>query len=431
MKIKNLLTMLEACLFRNLKWKAFAVISALSLWMLASWQADPPIESPFVRTLELHNMDHLTQSNIIILNEQALRNTQIVVQANHLQSVAISPEEVFPFVDLSNIVIPQDFTTPVSISVPVEAQVISPIVQGGYVLTPATDNVNINLDILENQQYSLEPLITQSPPENFSAGVITSFPQTITVTGPRSQLSNVYRVVANISLYGIQEETNFVSQVVVLDREDNDITNNFNLLPGTVSVTVPINALTSVPVIAPEIVGMNAIPPGFVYNGFTLSANSVQVMGDAAVVADIGQIFLETLDISGFTQSQTITVDIRDFLSDVTVYSNPEISIFIDISAIIVEPDPLPTTTVHLPSSQINVVGGMAVGVHLQEYIELTIAGDGADIDIAAITGTLNIYNLAPGVHELEVAITLPQGELVYPAIATVTIETDEDNYYD
>ena len=426
MRNKNFTKQLKAYLSQNLKWKAFALVCALSLWVFAAWQEDSPIESTFAQPLEIRGIEHLSQNNIVMLNEQALSNTVIVVQAHHLQSVRIASNEVIPYIDLSKLDIPGYFDSPVSVSVPIYAQVISPIVQGGYVLVPATTNVNVILDMLETRQHTPQVVITQNPPEGFSHGTIDISPATLSVTGPKSLLNNIYRAVINVDLEGIQEQTNFVSNVVMLAGDETDITNNFVLIPNTVTVDVPINALTNIPITGPEIIGINGIPPGFIYNGFTLSANSVQIMGDASAVAAIGQISLGSVDITGFTGPQTITVDIRGLVSGVMVYSNPEIAIHVDIVPIVPEPepdpDPDPVFNINLPSSQIDIIG-MAPGVFVQDYIPLTIAGE--NINISAITGTLYVEGLEPGVHNVEVAITLPQGELVAPAVAIVTVEVE------
>lgn len=402
----------------NLKWKAFALFAAISLWVFSINQADPVIEQIFLRQLELRNIEHLSQNNIVILNEQLLRSTQVLVNVSSRESVPISQDEVIPFIDLSTIPIPDSLDDPLPITLNIEAEIDSPIVQGGYVISINTRQANFNIDRIVTVNLPVNAVVTNSPPLGFSANNITVNPQNIIVIGPQNLINNIYQVQAHINLDGITYHTSVSAPLIILDEEDNDITSNFNLEQNTVNLDISINSLTTVPLIGPTIIGANSLPEGHIFNGYTLSAQNVQIFGDSAAVASISSIPLGEIDITGFAATQTINIDIRNLISNVEVYSNPHVEVTINIASL--EPyieDPI--FNINLPVTQIEITG-YTQNIIVADYIILTVRG--RDINVSAITGTINIENLETGVHNVEVNVNIPNGTLVEPAFAIVTV---------
>ena len=411
----------------NMQWKLFALISAVSLWVLAVNLDNPTSDrTPVpIRPLEIRNLSHLVNNNIVILNEQALRNefVQVGVFARENVQANIIDNDIAAFIDLESIGIPEIFNTPEVVSVKVMTEINSLFPVGSHILTPNIANVTLNLDKLVTETKEINVIVIDPPSQGYGYGDMELSSDYVTITGPSTIMDNVYEVVANIDLSQVTEQTSISSQLEVLDSDGTIITNNFTILPSIININIPITRVTSVQIVPPTVIGQPA--QGFEFNGISLSTLTAQIFGDATSVSQTGPINLADIDISGFTTSQSIERDLRDYVQDVDLHTNPIVTIFVDISQEILQPTN-PIFTVELPLSQIQIIG-YDNNVTIQEAIPILVQGE--NINVNEITATINIENLEVGLHYIEVMVTLPNGTLIEPAFAVVTVSQPYEVY--
>ena len=238
----------------DIKWKLISIVAAISLWVFASFLSDPTGHQPYTRPLEIRGISHLATSELVLLNDTALRSrpTQVYITARNSTIERISIDYISTFIDLRDIEVPTNL--PTTIEVPIQAEINSPFpLGGGYIigLPTASTMATIFIDSLSTLPKELEIEVTADVPTGHRRGNITTTVQSVNITGPASLINNVSRAVVNLNLSELIEDTNLRATTIILDDDGNDITNDFTLSHTTVPISVAVSPIVVEPPVPP------------------------------------------------------------------------------------------------------------------------------------------------------------------------------------
>ena len=144
-------------------------------------------------------------------------------------------------------------------------------------------------------------------------------------------MAKIDQVVVEIasSEEGINSDLLMSAQVLVLDENGEPL--NVNTNPSQVEINVPVvRTIKEVPIVLRE--GTNG-QVGYNYEVSLSNAESdtVQVRGEPEAIAAL-QNFPVTVDLSGITESQVITIPIQELPPGIEEISKEEIEIVIDVT---------------------------------------------------------------------------------------------------
>lgn len=418
-KISNFFT-------QNILWKLLSLALAITLWFIAINVQDPFTTRNFNANLQLINLEALDAHNLVILNEDELRNTTIGVRVTARRKGVsnILSDNVQAYIDIGNINLDNENITSQPLDVILGVEVRTSLGYNEYETSTRPVSVPIIFDRIITQEIP----VTIEKISDVSAGYVsmlpTANPSTVTVTGPSSYIQQIDNVVAGVNLQGETSNLTVVTSPVIYDINGDDITELFTMSQQEIEVRVPINRYSSVPVLRPNIIG--DVAEGHTIIDISYSPQSIQVVGSDTDINNIQAIPLGSINVTNQNSSIRTIIDIREALqgTNLVVRSGTPNEVIVNITI-----SDEPVTNITVPISQINIIGD-ASNITYEEHINVNLRGDGEvlqNITYNDISGTINVENLQPGTHEIIVDLTLPDGAtLIGGDILTTVIVNDE-----
>jgi len=284
---------------RTLIVKVICVLLSLGLWLYVS-----TVENP-LRTYELKNIpveltneDSVTNSKFAIVNKPQF-TVDLKLEGSSNEVVKVKKEDFRIIADMSayalkngeNNIPVQIITCPENIDVK----------NNGFL------GIKVNLEELVEKNFTIKSKVKVTYKEHIYEKEQTISPKTITVTGGKSSVEKISEAILtgeekdidknNESEYGIK----FVDS---LGNEVDNIKSDSQTAKLSIAITngkfVPINLKTK-----------GAVPQGFILEGYELSKNSINILGDSQNLSKIEAIDTEVVDMSSLQAESEMDVKLN------------------------------------------------------------------------------------------------------------------------
>ena len=193
--------------------------------------------------------------------------------------------------------------------------------------------INLTIEEKETGEYELSAIIDEDldVAEGYELLEPSLSTNIVQLSGAASTMAKIDQVVVEIasSEEGINSDLLMSAQVLVLDENGEPL--NVNTNPSQVEINIPVvRTIKEVPIVLRE--GTNG-QVGYNYEVSLSNAESdtVQVRGEPEAIAAL-QNFPVTVDLSGITESQVITIPIQELPPGIEEISKEEIEIVIDVT---------------------------------------------------------------------------------------------------
>lgn len=411
---------------QNLLWKALAMVAAVLLWIVAMGQ-NQIVTTPMTRPVELRGLDVLAQHDIALLNENSLRSL-MVVQVSRRQDTHIQADELQVFIDFAQLPDLDQLNTQGFVSLPVQSEINSLTVDGGYMLSPSQATLNAHLDRIEVFTVPIELVVTDTPAGNYSYGNMVPNHEFMVFSAPTSIGKSIAQAVASINLEGVTSHLIASVPVNLLSGEGELITSpHIQRQFDNLHIDIPIASLSTVPVLEPTLVGSEQVALGTRFEGLSMDMHLASVFGDAHLVAQIQELHLPELDITGRDSTFVHSVNLNTLLPpELTLRGSHTVNVTVVIEAIL-PPEPVQAVLFELPAHQLSVVGELPADHHLMfEPLIIELLGD--TVDTSLITAHLYLPELLTlGEHHLPVVVHLPEQLLASPVYASLYVTLDSE----
>lgn len=193
--------------------------------------------------------------------------------------------------------------------------------------------INLTIEEKETGEYELSAVVDEEldVAEGYELLEPSLSTNIVQLSGAASTMARIDQVVVEIasSEEGINSDLLMSAQVLVLDENGEPL--NVNTNPSQVEINIPVvRTIKEVPIVLRE--GTNG-QVGYNYEVSLSNAESdtVQVRGEPEAIAAL-QNFPVTVDLSGITESQVITIPIQELPPGIEEISKEEIEIVIDVT---------------------------------------------------------------------------------------------------
>lgn len=234
------------------------------------------------------------------------------------------------------------------------------------VVSSLPGSISFNIDKTSTKTIELTGKFVGTVAEGFAAHPIEFDPQTVTISGPESEISKVAYAWVEVNREGVDKTIQFVSSYVLMDDVGNVLElSNITLSDETVTVTVPITSTKEVPLSVDLVDGGGATSENVT---ITCEPSTITIAGDAETLAGINKISLGTVDLTSFASSfeDTLTIVLDNDVANVTGITEVKVTIQI----IGLETKKFSVTNI----TAINVPSGRTASV-VTENIEVTLRG--------------------------------------------------------
>ena len=428
-------------LFDNFAWKIGAIIFAIILWMYCM-NITNPIESHWFKVdLQLENYDKLTELNLVLTNESTLRDIKVDIMVKgsrtDLDYLAKNQQLISARLDLgvSNII--NSDRLPGETDAYYEVEILDNM--GRYEIVHSVRiKVPVALDRIRTRPFAIKTNKIGNVMDGYIDLTPVLTPESISIRESETMLNRIKDVSVEIVLTDVNGDIVKTVTPVAYDFEGNPIDLDLSAYP--IGVTVRVLKKEQRSIDRPVIVG--EVAEGYAITSIDYEPKTVTVIGTEAELAKLGRLKIDALDVTGLEETKVFdTVDLTQYFKDsegndleidTEVGTEKKLSVTVNVEKIV-------SASFVVPVEQINVQGQSSrlYGRIIDENYEVTIRGLESlvkNISEIDFTGSISVYNLDVGTHDVNVLISMPSGIEFDPAapLPSVKFEVfDPDNIPD
>ena len=402
----------------NFGLKLLAALFALILWLVVVNIDDPKISQRFSTSVVIENAEYLTNQGKYFEVLDDTNTIVFTVTAKRSYIEKLSNTDFKAVANMENAVIDNESGMG---KVPIEVTALR--YSSLVTISKATQNLEIALDNLAQDQFIVGVETTGTLPDGCALGEVTVRPNLLKVSGPESVVSRIDHVTASIDVTNMTADV-VASVIPVLYDSDGNVIDKSDLIlnMSTVTVTVRILDIKDVALIF-NVTGTPA--DGYAYMDMEYEPKTIAIKGTASALNNVTALNIpeSALDISGARSDITQVVDVTEYLPDgVTVADQAQAKVTVTVHIA-----QLSTKVVNIFPSSIRVLN-LPEGYKLSfdtSVIRVNVSGIAANLaalDTNSIVASIDAGQLTPGTHEVELALDLEENLYHEPVLVTVTV---------
>ena len=294
-------------------------------------------------------------------------------------------------------------------------------------ITGSIQYVKLSVEERSTSSFVLKTTTSGDVADGYQVGTITPEQNQIRVSGPQSVVESIESAVANVDVSGATGNISTYSNIRLLDADGNQVdTTNLTMNITSVKISVAVNPISSVPIIA-QYTGSPAA--GYMLSGvLTIDPDTVELSGKSTVLSTVQSIVIPAgvIDISGRTETFTTTVDITPYLPDGTSFADADfdgnVTVTIGIEAgenVQVSETLSDITLANVPEGYeaqiLSASDGTSTGTQSVTFTFSTLSSDAASVQAAEINPTVDVGALLENVNSSD-----------YSGIYTATVDIAE-----
>ncbi len=405
----------------NLGLKLLAFVFAVALWMIVVNVDDPEITRSFTVSVTLENTDIL---------EDAGKCYEILDDSDSIRVTITAKRSIMENIDTSDFVATADFSDLDEDDLDGEHKIAITLSLNRYAsqitLNSGTKYLEISVEDEASVELEVGIVTSGSAADGYSIGSVKTNPETITVTGPESEIENVAVASATVDVEGISSDKTYKVEPTLYDENGSKIdTTNLTISDTEITVTVSCQAQKSVTI---EASTSGTPADGYEVYEVTMDVDSVDVQGDSDALAKCSTITIPSskLDVDGLSEDLEVTVSLEDYLPDgVTLVSGEPTEVTITVNIIPYEEQSISYSTSDILLE--NLADGYVATIS-ENSVSISVLGASdviSDLKTSDIEVSADLTDLTEGTHTVTLDITLPGGvTLSEDATVTVVIST-------
>lgn len=406
---------------KDIGWKLLSVAIAATMWFMVINITQPVDTRTYSRPLTIENEEVLTARGLTIGNLEELKTMKVSVkvkaQRTALDRLSQNPEWIQATVDLSGLNYAVDGD---AVALPVEVSMQGGVT--GYGITSKSPAVvEARVETLASKEMQIEVALNGTLEE----GVYLSEPvlseETVTVSGPASQVERVTAVRAQVDAATIQDDPQVQAQLTAYDAEGNAVRGvSLSILEVTVSYTL--EDMKQIP-IQVDISGTPAA--GYQVGEITCSPTYVEVTGSPEALADLVYLQMDTIDVEGRNASLSRMFSLAGYLPEGISLRDGSTTVV----QVTVEITPQNGKVFTLDAASLTLLGEESDKTYTVGEAHVTINGSESILESLTanqLGGSIYVNGLEDGEHSVMIHLDLPEGLSAAPAYISVTVESAE-----
>ncbi len=362
----------------NLRTFLLALSLAVAVWISAVTATDPDEVRPYPSPLPLEVVG--LDATLINL-QQVPKQVEVTLRAPHSvwQALLSSPQSLRAVLDLSGL---GEGTHVVPVRVETDKRPLRVVS-----IAPAT--IVVVLEALTSRSILIETVLSGQPAIGYQAGAPSLGTSTVIITGPRSSVERVNKVILEINLNGARESIDRTFFPKAVDKQGNTI-EEVNLIPSAIHVQIPVQQMGGYRDAVVKVVVRGQVANGYHLSGISVFPPLVTIYSEnPAWINNLpGVIETEPLDLNGLRENLSKRLSLI-LPTGISVIGEPSVLVNVSI-------EPL-ESSLTLSAQPIEIIG-------LSSGLSASLSPSTVDILIAGPIPLLN--NLHPQ-QDIQVLIDL------------------------
>lgn len=400
----------------NLLLKIFSVVFAFLLWMFVMNTDNPVITKTF------------TDVPVDMLNEQVLDELNQTYKIQSGETVSFKVKGKKNIIDRLK---KSDFRATADVSSMSSVHAILIKVEalrykGQLDIDTGGATVKVALEDLKNDQIPVVVKIKGRPAEEYTVISQTATPNLVSVSGPKSVINQIDRIVATVDVTGVKKDVTMNQKIKCYDADGKEVSQDrINLDTNRIKVKIGLAKTKTVPV---SVKTKGKPAKGYVLGSIDYNPTELEITGNSDDLAKVHTIELANLDISDSTKSIEKTIKASDvklpdgisFVKSTDKIGNIVIRANIEKKK---------KRTLYIKTNQIHLINNTKnyKVTFANETIEVQISGLRSVVDKVMakdLNPKINMELFEPGTHTVQVQLTkIANMSIDGNVSATITIE--------
>jgi len=276
-------------------WVVVSLLASLIIWVYYTGTLEETITRDFENVeVVFVGTDALRESKGYVVTDVEANAVSFSVTGTRSNIVSLSKSDITAVIDLSSVTtIGRNMWAP-TITFPSSVDAASLSITG---LDPST--VAFYVSKTSKTTVEVKCAFIGSAAEGYILEELEYSPETITVSGPESELENIGYIWATLSGDDLTATKTADVPFSVVDKDGNELSyTDLEFDVDTVSITQPVSMKKEVPLTATIITGAGATREEY----YTVSVEpaTITISGDASIVEGINKIVVATIDLTDF-----------------------------------------------------------------------------------------------------------------------------------
>ncbi len=400
----------------NISLKILSLIIAVVVWLLVV-NIDNPIgtKSFVVSDVQLLNEAYIDADGKMCIQDSEQTPIRVTIKAQRKILDKLTVADLRATADLQQAVSLD--TDPVMVPIAVSCEKVSP---NNIEVTP--NNLSLHLEDKDTQEFVVNVTTNNTKPDKrYEVGSLTSNPEKIKITGPKSLINKIDKVNASIDVDGATEDVTQETEVKIIDKNGEEFsdTDAGYLNISKVYVTARLWKVQTDVKISAEYTGTPA--SGYQVESVSTTPNVISIAGSEEALDSLkGQnntiwVSGNAVDISGRDSDFEAKINISDYLPEgLKLTSDSSEDVFVRVNIL-----PEGSNVCEVPTKNITVENqpdGMQVAFDTAN-IEVRIKKSDESLDDLTedeIKASIDLDGKEEGSYEVPVNVSVPKGyELV------------------
>ena len=390
--------------------RVLSVLIGILIWFIVLDYQNPMDERTISIPLRT-NANVLDSSNIKLVSSNIPSNVDVIIKGRKQRLEKVTANDFEAFLDLNSIYDTE--TTELIIDVPIYTGDEDIIVSG---VNPKT--VKIKLENIIRKEFPINVLWLGNLPEGYEIVNVKLNPNSVILQELESVMNSVEKVVVSVDADQLLKGDSINKRIEVYNGNDKIVPS----LDGSVQATIGYNIAKTIP-ISTTIAGEPK--KDYYVQDYTISQNTVTIMGNYDLLKDINTISAEQLNVDNVDQS--FQRDLKLLVPEnIQLYNSP------DVVTAQVNIQKYSDRVVNIPKSSITIFGGDVSGETnyriLEDDITFSVKGPAEilnTLDIKSIKGFVDVSHTTEGIQLVVVRLSLPSG-IYMDGEVLVNVETEK-----
>lgn len=394
-------------LTNNAELKIVSVVFAVLLWLIVVNVADPTVTKTYTGIdVKITDTDVITNNGKTYDRVGESKTVSVTVTAKRSDAEAIKAENIHAVASMKNLL--EGYLIPIDITI----DGFEGIYQSAEV-NPV--NLQVSIEDTASNKFPITVVTEGDVQDGYMIGGTTAKPTAITISGAKSVINNISRVVAKVDVSGYTEDTTITGDLIVYSKDDSIVDQTqltTNLGAAGVQVKVDMYTAKDVPV---ELSTSGRPKSGYVCSDISCEPETIRVAGEEDVMEKLESIKIpaSALNISGADSSVEETIDVSEYLPESLVLVD-DATKNIAVTAVI---ERMGTKTISIPSGSViinNVPLGLTASFKSGDDVMLNFTGSREVLeelteDKISASVDLSEYK-KKGSYNVPVKVEMPEG---------------------
>ena len=353
----------------NLGLKVIAVLFAFFLWWTVV-NIDDPVKTQKYTT------------EVTVLNPEVITNNgksyQIVDNTKNIVVTVKARRKVLEQIKASNIVATADLQERQDTSVPIRISIQG--FEGSYIEASANPrNIQVQVEDTQKKTFPISVVTTGTVRDGYVLDKTNTVavPQSIDISGPKSSLGRINRVVAKVDVSELWNDTELKAELIYYDSADSIIDQSLLTSNCDINgVSVKVKLLQTKKVLVKFDTSQIATADGYVFKEIEVEPQYIEVAGASATLSTIQalEVGADALKREGLTKNEEVLINMADYLPDGVILADDTAGSV--VVRIVVEKSG--TKSILLPVRSIkvnNAPEGFEMTLGSEQEVELRFAG--------------------------------------------------------